>query len=233
MVPFHTKVQLPVFNWKKLSPSSFSADTALVLKSNVVLALFSQVFPQCVHFGGWSVLSLPFPTSRKCESVCVLGYFYQPFQCTIIFNLFSCQSVTGKLLFFGGNSNKQTLHPVQSPSNEKWKHSHSRWFNLALVLICTNHLFLKRKTIMLSSMGSIRNSWLNVLNLTNDCVCPESSMCSALKAQSSSSFSFISFCFEALCASDLDCISNIFDIPHFHSQQIWLNILIQTDDREY
>ena len=53
MVPFHTKVQLPVFNKKKkLSPSSFSADTALVLKSNVVLALFSQVFPQCVHFGG-------------------------------------------------------------------------------------------------------------------------------------------------------------------------------------
>ena len=45
--------------------------------------------------------------------------------------------------------------------------------------------------------------WSNILNLTNDCVCPESSMCSALKAQSSSSFSFISFCFEALCASDL------------------------------
>ena len=116
MVPFHTKVQLPVFNWKKLSPSNFSADTALVLKSNVVLALFSQVFPQCVHFGGWSVLSLPFPTSRKCESVCVLGYFYQPFQCTTIFNLFSCQSVTGKLWWQFKRAN---LAP--SPVTQQWK----------------------------------------------------------------------------------------------------------------
>ena len=66
--------------------------------------------------------------------------------------------------------------------------------------------------------------WSNLLNLTNDCVCPESSMCSALKAQSSSSFSFISFCFEALCASDLHfkCIS----YSSFSSS--WFNIWIQT-----
>ena len=66
--------------------------------------------------------------------------------------------------------------------------------------------------------------WSNLLNLTNDCVCPESSMCSALKAQSSSSFSFISFCFEALCASDLHfkCIS----YSSFSSS--WFNTWIQT-----
>ena len=56
--------------------------------------------------------------------------------------------------------------------------------------------------------------------LTNECVCPESSMCSALKAHNSSSFSFISFCFEARWASDLDLIFSILQRPRDLAQYL-------------
>ena len=56
---------------KELSPWSFSADTSLVLKSNVVLALFSQVFPVCPLWRVKCAFFL-FPTSRAAvQQICV------------------------------------------------------------------------------------------------------------------------------------------------------------------
>ena len=45
-------------------------------------------------------------------------------------------------------------------------------------------------------------------------------MCSALKAHNSSSFSFISFCFEARWASDLDLIFSILQRPRDLAQNL-------------
>ena len=91
---------------KELSPWSFSADTSLVLKSNVVLALFSQVFQQCVHFGGWSVLSLPF---SHLKSSCPADLCVPDSQC----DLSTCQST---LFTFAANLGIC----IQWPNNKEW-----------------------------------------------------------------------------------------------------------------